>query len=242
MTKIYKFFGLILMISLILSCSTTNRVSNEGFVQKRKYNPGFHVNIKGDVENIKQAEKKIILSNDYTKTEKYINPTLQIEDGTEIVYSEENFITSVNSEIKDIDVSNSKLKEIKEINISNKREQSEKVKVIDINGHKVKSNTLAEKTTKKDTKKLKRLAFLATKDDLSGMAVAGFVLSLLGLLFFFLPGFGILLGILGLIFSIIGLIQTSNGRSGKGFAIAGLVLGLIIIFFWLLVILAVIAA
>jgi hypothetical protein len=63
---------------------------------------------------------------------------------------------------------------------------------------------------------------------MSGMAIAGFVLSLVGLF----PGFWFwwlqIPGYLGTIFSIIGLKATKVARKrGRGFAIAGLVIGLV---------------
>lgn len=69
-----------------------------------------------------------------------------------------------------------------------------------------------------------------TSEKLSGAAVAGFVCSIVGLaliasLSFFL--LGILSAIAGTILSAIGLSQTNKGRQGKGFAIAGLILGII---------------
>lgn len=69
------------------------------------------------------------------------------------------------------------------------------------------------------------VAFVAPKkaEKFAGLAVAGFVLSLIGLLI--LP---IIMGPLGLIFSSIGLKQTLGGnKRGKGLAIAGLVMAII---------------
>lgn len=69
-----------------------------------------------------------------------------------------------------------------------------------------------------------------TYGKLSGSAVAGFVCSIIGLAliaslsFFFL---GILSSVTGIILSAIGLSQTNKGQQGKGFAIAGLILGII---------------
>lgn len=62
----------------------------------------------------------------------------------------------------------------------------------------------------------------------SGMAVASLVLSLVGLIPFFwllqIPG------LLGMIFGFVGLAQTKNGqRSGRGLAIAGTVVGTILV-------------
>lgn len=62
------------------------------------------------------------------------------------------------------------------------------------------------------------------------MAIAGFVL---GLISYFTYGF---LGILGLIFSIIGMNQTKDGKySKRGFAIAGVVLSSISLASWILI-------
>lgn len=54
----------------------------------------------------------------------------------------------------------------------------------------------------------------------NGMAVAGLVLGILGILIPFL-------GILGLIFGAIGLSKANRGAGGKGMAIAGVVLGIV---------------
>ncbi|HWO69165.1 MAG TPA: DUF4190 domain-containing protein [Actinomycetota bacterium] len=54
----------------------------------------------------------------------------------------------------------------------------------------------------------------------NGMAVAGLVLGILGVLIPFL-------GILGLIFGAVGLSKANQGASGKGMAIAGVVLGIV---------------
>lgn len=67
------------------------------------------------------------------------------------------------------------------------------------------------------------------KEGTNGFAIAGFVCSL------------VLFGLLGLIFSIIGLSQIEkNGQDGKGFAIAGLVLGIVKLSFYLLYIVLII--
>ena len=70
----------------------------------------------------------------------------------------------------------------------------------------------------------------STRVRSSRMAIAGFVL---GLISYFSYGF---LGILGLIFSIIGMTQTNDGNySKRGFAIAGVVLSSISLAIWILV-------
>ena len=72
----------------------------------------------------------------------------------------------------------------------------------------------------------------------SGMAVAGMVLSLVGLIPCFWPWQ--VPGLLGMIFGFIGLGQTKDGsRKGRGMAIAGLVVGIILVvicaLFWIYV-------
>jgi len=60
----------------------------------------------------------------------------------------------------------------------------------------------------------------------NGLAVAGFVLALLGLLLGWIPVLGWILWVLGLIFSFIGIF-----RAPRGLAIAGLILSFIGLFF-----------
>ena len=88
--------------------------------------------------------------------------------------------------------------------------------------------------TKKELRKEKRLAKKLQKQENrrpQGMAIAGFVLGLTGLFF---PG--VLLSVLGLIFSVIALrrYRYAGNNLLKGLAIAGLVLSLVGIFFSLL--------
>lgn len=69
----------------------------------------------------------------------------------------------------------------------------------------------------------------------NGMAVAGFVCSLVGLFLF-----GIILGPLGIVFSAIGLSKAKKeGRPLRGLALAGLILGIVATLGWLIVIAAV---
>ncbi len=61
------------------------------------------------------------------------------------------------------------------------------------------------------------------------MAIAGMVLGILSIPFVFIPFIGIVLGILGLIFGIVGRnrSQSNPALGGKGMAIAGIVTGII---------------
>ncbi len=68
---------------------------------------------------------------------------------------------------------------------------------------------------------------MAQQPGTSGMAIASLVCSIVG---FFLCG---LPAVLGVIFGFVGLSQTKdNARSGRGLAIAGLVVGIIVVLMW----------
>jgi hypothetical protein len=64
----------------------------------------------------------------------------------------------------------------------------------------------------------------------NGLAIAGFILGLVGTLFSWCYGFGLLPGIPGLILSIVSINQINKSRqNGKGFAVAGVVLSVLAI-------------
>ena len=67
-------------------------------------------------------------------------------------------------------------------------------------------------------------------------ALIGFIFGLLSLLTLFSSGAGIVLSIPGLVLSIIGLVKSKKTKSGKGFAIAGLVLSAVTIVIFILAI------
>jgi len=70
------------------------------------------------------------------------------------------------------------------------------------------------------------------------MGVAGFVLGLLGLLLFWLPGLGALLAVLGVVFGGVGISQGRKSGAGIGLAVAGLVCGVIALLPVLLIVVA----
>jgi Domain of unknown function (DUF4190) len=73
----------------------------------------------------------------------------------------------------------------------------------------------------------------------SGLGVAGFVTGLLGLLLFWIPGFGLLLGIVGIVLSAVGMSQIRRARGNAGLAVAGLVCGALGAVLFLVVLLSV---
>ena len=72
----------------------------------------------------------------------------------------------------------------------------------------------------------------------NGLATAGFVLGLLGLLGSWIPVlniFGIVLGVLGVVLAGVGLAKSKKANAGKGLAIAGIVLGALAVIFAILI-------
>jgi 1-acyl-sn-glycerol-3-phosphate acyltransferase len=61
----------------------------------------------------------------------------------------------------------------------------------------------------------------------NGLAVAGMVCGIVGLVLFWIPVLGWILAILAIIFSGVGIAKANKGASGKGQAVAGLVLGVV---------------
>jgi hypothetical protein len=61
----------------------------------------------------------------------------------------------------------------------------------------------------------------------NGLAVAGLVLGIIGLVFCFVPVFGWVLAILGIIFGAVGISKANKVGRGKGLAIAGLICGVL---------------
>jgi hypothetical protein len=67
----------------------------------------------------------------------------------------------------------------------------------------------------------------------NGMGVTGLVTGIVGACLAWVPIFGFILGVLGIVFGGIGLYYASQGRAAnKGTAIAGLVLGIFAVVFW----------
>jgi hypothetical protein len=61
----------------------------------------------------------------------------------------------------------------------------------------------------------------------NGLGVAGFVLGLLGLVFFFIPFFGGIMSLLGVVLGGAGISSGKKRGAGIGLAVTGLVLGLV---------------
>ena len=76
----------------------------------------------------------------------------------------------------------------------------------------------------------------------NGLAVAGMVCGIIGIVFFWVPVLCWILAILAVTFGGIGIARANNGASGKGMGIAGVVLGVITLGLYIIVVIAVIGS
>ena len=67
----------------------------------------------------------------------------------------------------------------------------------------------------------------------NGLGVAGFVTGLIGLVLCWVPWFGMLLGLVGIVLSGIGISQGKKKGASTGLAIAGLVCGILAVLVWI---------
>lgn len=189
-------------------------------MEKRVYMSGYHIEWNKSKHN---SESKEIASNDNGKQaeQNQIGTVVQVENESNTVensatVSEDNITASVDNH-------QLILPEKEKLNLFS----SQKVKTAD-----------EEKQTKPSLKsEFKKGAkmILANGDEpkKNGMAIAGFVCSLVGLFLF-----GFITGVLAIIFSAIGLGKIKKDPSkweGKGMAIAGLIIGIVDIIAWVLI-------
>lgn len=73
----------------------------------------------------------------------------------------------------------------------------------------------------------------------NGVGTGGFVTGLLGLVFFWAPGIGVILAIIGVSLSGVGIAKAKRGEAtNKGLAIAGLTCGIVALAIWLILLMA----
>ena len=230
--KKFSFVGLV--ITLVLTSCT---------MQKRLYMDGYHIeslttkhkevnrSFKNNLLSTKKKNKLLQSDENYTITiESQTTASPIIEDNIIVTHDKTDIVASADN---------------KQIILSQKEKHT-------LSNYNVKTTILSSNVSPKQS--FKRVFNSRTKtftkstnDDepsnkkdkqrLSGFALAGFICSTVGLLLALIIGWPFLLGTLGTIFSAIGLGETSKGKKGKGFAIAGLVMGILaIIIFWIWVV------
>ena len=225
MKKHITHFSLFLLAIFILaSCSSSDKAVTGNFIQKRKYNTGYHVSLFSKHHKKQQVHEQELFAEKIKKERK---EELKQNTNNEEVYASVSTDKSTNPIVVKKAVSKSEKKELKKI---------KKKAVLDFK----KEKRLAKKKTKKELKKISNSINEGGEGELSTFALVGFIASLVGLILFVLFAWPFLLGTLGVIFSSIGLSETKKGKTGKGFAIAGLVIGILdILLFWAVLILVI---
>jgi hypothetical protein len=218
-----NFFKLSIVPVVLLSCSTTDKVISEHSIQKRKYNKGFFVNIR----NKEKISKTKLFENSFSKiNDQKILKSMVIESengiSNQLTNLDEHYEANNNSLIAS---TNNKIlinQNISKLNNSLHKEyfNSKKfVKVFNKINHSSR-NDFNKYNSKPD------ITPIDDKKESDGrkMSIASFVCGLVGLVLFPFTGISALIfGILAVIFGIKGI----NKGNLRGFAIAGLILGII---------------
>jgi len=207
--------------SILLIAITSIAFMSSCTMQKRLYLPGYNVewNKSGNSE-----EKVNIASNVSSASQEQTTDNNSLSTGnTDNILTEENLTASIDN--SDIIISNnSKIQKSFTKGILNSNKQKSKINKFSLN----KSYKNSEITNAKPA---------GEGEGTNGLAIASLIFGIAGIVLLFVPEIAVVVAaliasILAIIFGFIGL-----GKSkGKGFAIAGLVLGFIGIAIWLLVI------
>ena len=211
--KQISFIGLII-IFVMNSCTT----------EKRIYSSGYHINWKNSNRN--SSKQELIKDNLGKQTEQNQFVT---------IVSSKNVTNTINNAPKVIDGNFITSNVTRQIYLPKKEKIKfySRQKVIMADGE-IKINYAGK--TKIINEIINFPKNTDTESKMSGMAITGFICSFLGLLLFMSTGFPFIFGTLGIIFSAIGLRQTSKkGKKGKRFAITGLAIGILIVLaFWVI--------
>jgi len=118
MKQIKSFIGLLIVVSIFASCSTSDKVVTGNFIQKRKYNNGFYVSIKGKVNKAEVIDNSELAINNSTVSESVIDKTktqfsyqttdnenTETIDNSLIASSDDNFIPLLNNSVSTVDLS-----------------------------------------------------------------------------------------------------------------------------------------
>ncbi len=209
MQKYYIFSLVITLVVVVLSsCSTTNKVTSDNLIQKRKYRPSYYVQspfqyIKKEKNKDKDAQ---VIADEQRNKPEFVSKNEVVDNET--------LIASINDDPLSIVQTNSVLDNMKELYNSD---------IKDINAFRKEYH----KTTKEFGKNLgkinpKKKDMMEKNSPLKhvggGFSIASFVLGIIG---FITQGY--VCGVLAIVFGIIGLVR---GRR-KGLAVFGLIFGIL---------------
>jgi hypothetical protein len=218
MKQIKSIIGLLIVVLIVTSCSTSDKVVSENFIQKRKYNKGFYVNTNEKKNRIKDSDNNKLSS----------EPNYLSETNKEIIDTqnqpENNVSNEVNHDLLIASTDDNFLPPEEKISFNSTN---------DDNSIRTKLEGKIEKSKDKLQKKLNKHVNKLSKSNLTndgepkteGLGLAGFITGLVGLFIF-----GILFGLIAIIFGAISLGKINKNPDkfkGKGFAITSLILGII---------------
>jgi len=216
MKQIKTFIGLLIVVYVFASCSTSDKVVTGNFIQKRKYNKGFYVSTKGKKDKTKDAYNKQFADNPE-------NLTKSQNKHKDIQNNDNDFVKlNDNSLIAVTDVSLIPPEDNFTVS-SNNYDNSIRTK---IEQKLEKSKNKLRKKINKNVEKIKTSNSVNNGEPKTeGLGLAGFISGLVGLFIL-----GILFGLIAIIFGAISLGKINKNPDkfkGKGFAITSLILGII---------------
>jgi hypothetical protein len=192
----------ILIATIFQSCSTSNQVVNESFIQKRKYQKGFFVNHSNKKEYKNEKIAKI-------ESPKIVNDEIKNIDKPEPT------LISSNETTPEIILTEAKSNNISNISTTNFSTENIVYKNI-TEGKSLKNNFLIKKALKQSLKK-------SSSGSSDGFALAGFIMGVLSFVTLWFSAVSLLFGVLAIIFSAIAMKNTEK----KWMAITGLILGIL---------------
>lgn len=209
MRKFY-ILSMILAITVMVlsSCSTTNNVTSDHLIQKRKYRPGYYV--QNPINHLKKGR---------TDVKETANKTEELIDESEIISNiemtnNEVLVASVNDDPKIIVQTNNVADNLKGLYNSDVKD----IKTFRKEYHKTKKELITSLSLNIPGKKEMIERNSSLKHVGGGFSIASFVLGIIG---FITQGY--ICGVLAIVFGIIGLVR---GRR-KGLAIFGLIFGIL---------------
>lgn len=217
-------FGLISL--MVFSCKSGDTIADKGIIQKRKYQKGYHVNIKSPFDsNNGSVQKEKTSEESFTASVRASLPSSAIEPVLANPVAKESQIATDNTDLK-------------------RRKKSKINKTVQKESTTEASASISGVGSLKSDKPLysnKNQIQNAPQDYYSARKLS--VVSLLSFIFGVLSFavLGVPFGVAAVVLGIIGITQVEKNRDiykGQGFAIAGLILGLIAV----IIILAAISA
>lgn len=210
---------LLAMSVIFASCSTSKKVVSNGFLHKRKYQKGVYLDFASE------SRKSPSISGIPVGNKKTNNNVIQHDEKIETPIILSNNYSAANKNVKS--------DEPILISFNNKSDNSKKAKINTFDNY---SNSSISKISS-----LRFLHNIITPEQKNHpKAIWGWGLGMIGLFIF-----GLILGILAIIFSAQGLKEINQNPdkwTGKGYAIAGIILGIIDIIGWLILLLILLAA